>query len=308
MKWIIGISVIAVMAGFAATMTIPAQTITPDEATLKLFPRETDGLAFVDAAGLRSAPLFQEMITEQLQPKIPLPLQEFSKATDFAIDRDLEHLTIGRIGPRQMLVIAQARYDRFRAEQFFNDKQVPAETYLGRVLYRPDREGAISFIDNLIIGGHADAVKKAIDRLAAPAESVLQNTELLGAIKTIEAGNQVWAAGDFDGDLLAIQREAPAQLAELVKSLKSGTYQMRIDQDVHARASGTFTDTEKARTTSDLFRGLVAAAKLQESRHEDMIRLLDGVRIRNSGASMTVNFDASGELVKKLQAPRTRAN
>ena len=34
MKWILGSSIMAIAMGWAATATIPAATITPDEATL----------------------------------------------------------------------------------------------------------------------------------------------------------------------------------------------------------------------------------------------------------------------------------
>ena len=62
MKWIVGVSVVAaVVFGMVATITIPAQTIVPDQAVLKLFPAETQGIAFVDLAALRNTPLGQEV-------------------------------------------------------------------------------------------------------------------------------------------------------------------------------------------------------------------------------------------------------
>ena len=66
MKWILGVTTIAVVIGVVATMSIPAQTITPDEATLKLFPSETQGIGFVDVAGLRGSTLFNDLILQKL--------------------------------------------------------------------------------------------------------------------------------------------------------------------------------------------------------------------------------------------------
>ncbi len=307
MKWILGFSVLAVVLGMAATMTIPAQTITPDEAVLRLFPRETDGVAFIDAASLRSAPLYDETVAAQFKARIPPELAQFAEATGFAIDRDLDRVTIGRFGARQLVAVAHARYDRFKVEQYLNDKQIQTETYLGRVIFHPRGEGGISFIDDLVIAGQTDAVKKVIDRLAAPAESALQNPDIVNAIRTIEAGSHVWGVGAFDQSLLGIHRGLPPQVGEFIKALKSGTYQMRLDSGVHAVATGQFADSESARAAGNLLRGLVAVAKFQVSRQPDMIQLLDGVQVQQSGLSMTVNFNASGDSLKKLQALRRPA-
>ncbi len=307
MKWILGFSAIAVVVGMAATMTVPAQTITPDEATLKLFPRETAGLAFIDVASLRSAPLYDEAVAAQFKAKLPPEVAQFGEATGFVVDRDLDRVTVARLKNRQMVAVAHATYDTFKVEQYLNDKQISTETYLGRVIFHPRGEGGVSFIDNMVIAGQTDAVKQVIDRLAAPAENALQNADIVNAIRTVEAGSQVWAVGEFDRSLLGIQRGTPPQIGEFIQALKSGTYQMRVDSDVHVAATGQFADSESARKAGDLLRGLVAVAKFQVSRQPDMIQLLDGVQVQQSGLSMMVNFDASGDLLKKLQSRRRSA-
>jgi hypothetical protein len=302
MKWILGASVVAVIAGMAATMTVPAQTITPDEAVLRLFPRETNGVAFIDVAALRSAPLYDETVAAQFKAKMPADMVEFGEATGFVVDRDLDRVTVARLEGRRLVAVAHANYDKFKVEQYLNDKQMRTETYLGRVIFHRRGEGGFSFVDNLVIAGNTDAVKKVIDRLAAPADNLLQNSEIMSSIKEIEAGSQVWAVGEFDSRLLLpMGRGVPEQIVEPLKALQSGTYQMRIDHDLHAVATGRFGDSESARMTGDLLRGLVAIAKLQLSRQPDMIQLLDGVRVEQNGSSMTVNVDASGDALKKLQ-------
>ena len=80
---------------------------------------------------------------------------------------------------------------------------------------------------------------------------------------------------------------------------------MRIDTDVHARATGTFSDENAARNISDLARGALAVAKMQVAKQQpDMVRVLDGIQVSNSGTTLTVRVDESGEeLLKKLQKP-----
>jgi hypothetical protein len=308
MRWILGVTAMAVVVGLVATISIPAQTVTPDEATLKLFPPETEGIAFVDVAGLRNAPLFQDLILKNLPGALPREMQELVDATGFDVRNDVDRVTIGRTGRNSALAIAQARYDKFKLEQFITDKaddDLVTETYLGRVIYKGDNDDhpgsfGVAFIDNLIVGGSLPSVKQAIDRMAAPAPNVFQNTELMNDIRTIDAGHQIWAVGKID--IGPFGGRGPAEkLGQMAGQLKSGTYQMRIDQDVHAKVTGSFGSAEMAKATNDMLRGLLTVAKLQLANEEKLVRLLDGVAVESSNEKLTVTVNARGDQLKELE-------
>src|SRR5437879_1989355 len=129
MKWIFGASVLALTLGWVGTATIPAATITPDESILRYFPAETQSIAFVDAASLRSAPLVQSVLDQGRFRSLPPALNEFMDGTGFDVRRDLDRVTIGTISARERLVVAEAHYDKFKAEQYVRDKGTEMETY-----------------------------------------------------------------------------------------------------------------------------------------------------------------------------------
>ncbi|HYR92073.1 MAG TPA: hypothetical protein VE422_48955 [Terriglobia bacterium] len=298
MKWIVGFSIIAAIVGVIATTTIPAATITPDQAILKFFPQETEGVAFIDVAGLRNSPLAKDYLDGKFA-RLPRGAQEFEEATGFSVQRDLDRVTVGRLGEREILAVVEGTFDPVKFEQFAGEKGAQSETYRGRAIYRHDH-GAVAFVDNVVLAGSYDAVKKSIDQVSLPGSPTLRS-DLLDSIKTIDAGNQVWAVGDFYPEQLPPQ-VARTPAANLIREFKGGTYQMRVDQDIHARAIGNFSSAEHARSAADLARGAIALAKLQASRMPDQtfVQALDGIQIANSGASLTVNIDASGEVLKKL--------
>ena len=99
MKWIVGVSIFfATALGWVATTTIPAATITPDEATLKYFPAETESIAFVDVAALRDVPLVHDALYQgQLKSMTP-EIGGFIDSTGFDVRRDLDSVMIGRSG------------------------------------------------------------------------------------------------------------------------------------------------------------------------------------------------------------------
>ncbi len=300
MKWIIGASVLAVAMGLAAIMTIPAATITPDEATLKLLPPETKGVAFIDVAALRDAPLVKQALASDHFKHLNLDLERLKNETGFDVHRDLEKVTLATLGPRQGIAIVQGQFDRVRIEQLLNEKsRMSSEVHMGRTLYGDDQK-AVTFIDNLIVVGERNTIKKAIDQISVPGAQPLRS-DLLEAIKTIEAGNQIWATGDISIHDLPGGFHGPAPALEMLKTFRSGTYQMRVDRDVYAKAVCNFEDAGAAKNLSEMARGFLAVAKLQVAKERDLLHALDGIQVSNSGTSVTVTIDEPGDLLLKLK-------
>jgi hypothetical protein len=302
MKWIAGVCLVAGLVGAMASITIPAATVTPDLEVLKLYPRETLGIAHVDAAALRNSSLVQELLKSGLAKDSELT--EFSEATGIVLERDIDEVTAGMTANKQVLAVVKARYDRLRLEQFLRDKNVRADTYQGWQIYSKENnrnDPVIALVDNFVLIGNEQLVRGAIERKAAPGASVLDNNEVMDAVNTIEAGNQIWAAGRITADQLPLPRRRPAQADELLKSLEGGTYQMRIDQDVHVKAEGDFANLEHARALTDMARGFISVARLQLAQAPDMLKLLDGIRVDATGSTVIVNFDAPGDLIQKFR-------
>ena len=71
MKWIVGLSMIAIAMGWVATATVPAAPVSIDPTSLKFLPQETTGVAVIDVAGLRGAPLVQTQLEKvTVAPKL----------------------------------------------------------------------------------------------------------------------------------------------------------------------------------------------------------------------------------------------
>ena len=302
MKWILGASVLAMTLGFAATATIPAATITPDETLLRYFPKETQGIAFVDVAALRDVPLVKEALSKKELKPVPDGINEFMQHTGFDVWRDVNHAMIGKIGSSDRLVVADAQYDEFKVAQFLRDKGKEPQTYLGRAIYI-DADVAVSFINSTILLGSENSVKAAIDKITYPGGAVQIDSGLVDAIRTIEAGNQVWAVGTgFELTMPATGLEG-TPVAGIYKSLRRGTYQMRVDRDIHARATAEFDDTNTATNLADMARGFIALAKIQVAKEQpDMLNVLDGIQVSSNGSSIVAQIEESGDLLMKFPA------
>jgi hypothetical protein len=309
MKWIVGVSVVAAMTFAIATITIPAQTIFPDQTVLKLFPAETQGVAFVDLAALRNSPLGMEVMAQgaPFAPRQP-KLQDFMAATGFNFQQDVDRVTVGKVDSRRMMFVIQARYDRFKVERYLADHVTRLDTYMGRTVYEDrDLDFGVTFVEDLVIAGYTDAVKKAVEQASVPASTIALRPDLMAAIRNFEAGSQVWGAGEFHFDELPLAQLPPqavgaGPILQVLKTLQGGTYQMRVDTGIHAKATANFTSAEDAKTLSDLSRGMIALVKTQVAvPNPDLLHVLDGVQVSNSGTQMVVNIDEPGDLVKKFR-------
>ena len=309
MKWIFGASILALTLGWAGTATIPAATITPDESLLKYFPPETKGVAFIDVASLRNAPLVQSVLSQGRFQSLPPAVNDFVESTGFDVRRDLDRVTVGTISALDRLVVAEARYDRFKAEQYVKDKGAESETYLGRTVYRTGEfqqgrsysEGAVTFLDSMILFGTESAVKQGLDRMTYPG-GVQISSDLMDAIRTIEAGNQIWAVGNALELNLPAGELSQTPAMQIMQSLRRGTYQMRIDRDIHARALADFTDANTASNLADMAKGFIAVAKLQVSKQQpDLVHVLDGIQVSSSGSTVTAQIEEPGDLLMKFR-------
>ena len=300
MKWTLGVLLSAILMGWAASAVIPATPVSIDAVSLKFLPPETLAIAFIDVAALRNAPLFQDTFNAK-DAAFPSDMNEFIIATGVDPNRDIDRVTIAKLGAGVGFAIVQGRFDKFKVEQFLKDKGRRPEAYLGQMIYR-DGNNAFVLLDDVVVAGQLNAVHKAIDQMQLPGSFPVRS-DLKKSIETIEPGNQVWAAGDVSiSDLGAFGIRGPAPAVEMMKSLKTGTYQMRVDTGISARATGDFADAESAMNFGDLARGTLAVAKLQVARQRpDMLQLLDGIQVSYSSTSVTVRIEESGEQLKKLK-------
>jgi len=306
MKWIVGVAMISIAMGWAATATIPGATVTIDPTSLKFLPPETQGLAVIDVAGLVGTPLVQDAVKNRpLIQNAPQDLQEFIAATGIDPMKDINTVTVAKLGMKDAFFVVQGRIDKFKVQQYLVGKGKQPDGYLGQTIYYDrvdhDKDGAIAVLDNLLLFGQATAVKKGLEQMQIPGSSPLRS-DLLAAIQTIDAGNQIWGVGDVSvSDLPATGLRGPAPVMDMLKTLQRGTYQMRVDTGVHIRATGSFADADSAKNISDVATGALAIAKLQVAKGQpDMLQALDGIQVNNSGTTLTLKIDEPGDLLKKV--------
>lgn len=291
MKWAAAVLLFAGAAVFAAA---PASI---DNAALRFLPAQTAGVVFIDAASLRDAPLVENAFHGR-GLSVSGRAGRFVALTGIDPQHDIDAVMIAKLGPGRGFAILTGRIDSAAVEQSLRSKGKTPAAYMGRNLYR-DGSLALAVIGNAAVVGQLDAVQKAIEQSGTG--TVALRNDLLDRMKVIEPGNQIWAVGEFAArDLRWAGVRAPEELLDPVKDLKDAAYEMHVGSSIHARVMGNFADAKSAEDAAETVRSAIELAKAEAATLKpDLIKLLDGIAVRASGVSLTLDVDASADAVSE---------
>ncbi len=302
MKWLIGIfALAATIAGIAITLPPTVEALSPDEALLRIFPKDSTGVMFLDLAELRDNPLVREYFLDRADIQLLGAVAEFARRTGIDPKTDVDQVMLGQTGAHEFLGVARANYDSIVIEQYFRDSDAGSETYSGRVIYRQSlvADWSLSFVEGLVLIGDDGSVRRAIDQWGTTSQSAMDSPELTAAIESIEEGNQVWGVGTLT-EMRLPEAMAPPMAVNLIASLERVTYQLRLDEGLTVSAVGEFAGPDTARRTGDLLRGVVALGKMQVMESDDLIQLFDGLQVDSVESSVKIRFSADGELLRRV--------
>lgn len=266
---------------------------------LRFLSEEPAGVVFVDFGELRQNPFVQGFMEEYVGIQLPERLEDFTASTGFDPKSSLKQL-MGTSVPdgNETLMAVSATFDRARVTQYMTDAGLAFGEDDDVPLFRPDpqRDTIVAFLDGVVLVGGESQVRDALERSRGNLPSALDNAQLLADINAISDGYQVWATGRLDSGGMADQLSGPLQL---IRSIDHGTYQMRIDELVTARAVGHFSDPAEAETVAGLLQGLRGVAMLQGVSN-GFGELLSGILISKEESSVEVRLQVETAVLERL--------
>jgi hypothetical protein len=292
-------------AVFVSVMLLAAcagstETTSPAQSLLRFFPEDTSGVVFINFGDLRDQAFIGSLVEQNAGIETPEELSEFEAATGFDFERDVRQLMAGSAGEGRSLIVVDAMYDLDRVVDYLTGEGMRSGDYQGTPLFRPDaeEEARVAFLgDVAVIGGEAE-VRSAIDRLAGSSPSALDNAQLLADVEEVgQGGYQVWATGRIDPEMIPDQAGGGAM--ELLSALERGTYQMRFDDAITARAIAEFSSPDQARTAASLLEGLRGMAMIQGAATE-FGDLLSEILIANNESRVEIQLNVDTAVLERL--------
>jgi hypothetical protein len=254
-------------------------------------PPDTLALAGIRMDQLRATPVYHRLAEQNRLPRF----DDFA-GTGFDPKRDVRELLLANDG-RNSLLIASGKFD------VKVPGSVKASGYRGYTLYGNNENAVFAFIDKATaVAGPAPAVHAAIDRYrsghgGAPAALLARAGDLPGAAQ-IWAVTSGWAG--LRPETLRNMGNA-ANLDRVLRSVRDAALAADLRSGVHAAATGDCRTEQDARTLSESLRGLVGLGRLSvPDSQPEMLRVYDGIQVKQEGRSVKVNVDIPQDLTNQL--------
>lgn len=270
-----------------------------DAALAPLIPADTQLLAGFRLDKLKNTPFYATYVEGK---KIPM-LEEFARKTGLDPRKDLWEIVAASNGKRHLLLIRGKFGEMFGFEPKIQIEGMRRLNYKSFPVYATG-DYALMFIQSgVAMAGPLDLLQSVIDNRDNPKEKPPQ--ALLDLVGTLPGDAQFWVATNNGGALIP---DVPvtgnmANFARMATALQRFTLSANLSKGLDLKVNGLYPDDRIATQAGNALKGFVGIARLQtKSDQTDLLRLYDGIVVRQEGTEVTITAQAPFELIEKLRS------
>jgi hypothetical protein len=282
----------------------------PGDDELRYVPEDAAIVAYANVRDVMQSELRQRLVKLD-ESSEERGRDEFLKETGIDIERDITHVVAfmtakgGSGHEPNGVILARGRFNPARLEALAVEHGGHVESYKGKKLFTgmggKSRHGAshessmaLSFVeDGLVVMGHADLVRQAIDR-GGSGRSVKDNPDFKSRLGGM-AGGSVWAVGRFDS--IASRANLPSEVSDRIPPITWFSASGHINGGMQAQLTAEVQTEEAANNLRDIIRGFTALAKMSAGNRPEMQALWPDVELGGTGTSVSVSFSVSSALL-----------
>ena len=204
--------------------------------------------------------------------------------------------------------IAQGQFDTQTILANFRKEKIKPTVLRSNHIYPMGRSGMVlCFVDpsTMVFGGN-DAVKKALNARDGYAPSMLTNSPMMSAMRSVDS-EDLWSILDSQGTQ-TMMRQVLGQAGSVTnfdtvkKRLQQSWYSMDFEHGVHFNLTILTGDTFTAATMSSLLTAAILVRKMSSTAAEKAA--LNDTTVSSSSGQLAINFAASDtEFMSLLQSP-----
>lgn len=283
-----------------------------------------DDLAFVpDSAQLIAYADVRRLMDSELRQKIRPALESAARpsltleAIGLNLETDVDSLTVASLASptpgattsspasvtEHSLAIARGRFDTTRIEATLRNDGAVVDEYRGTRLVTKDGRTVAFVQTGLVIAGHANAVRLALDTKAAGSGSVRQDEGLMQQLRRVDDGN-AWMVAQFES--LQATKALPIPMAGQLPAISWVAASGQVTSGLTARLFVEGRDDTAASDLREVVRGFVALARLQTGAQAEFAQLLDSIELTGDGRTVAVKFTVPGEFFERFSGTSAR--
>ncbi|MGE5812902.1 MAG: hypothetical protein ACM36C_00290 [Acidobacteriota bacterium] len=300
---------VAYYGGFPA---LSASRTGPNE--LSYVPPDSALVAYADVQAVMSSQ-FRQKLREAI-PVQESERNEFEQKTGIDVERDIQYV-IAAIGADAAeggsgVVLARGNFNQGRLEALAREHGGEVRDYRGAKMVvtvheraAEDRDapehtgmhknGAMAFLEpGLIAVGDEAGLKRAVDA-HQNGQNISGNDEMMRLVADIEPGSNAWAVGRFDA--LRNRERLPEQVNNQLSAVKWFAATGHVNGGVSGTLRAEARDEAAADNLRDVFRGLLALAKLQGGSDPRAAALVQSLQLGGTGKTVLLSFSVPAEVI-----------
>lgn len=294
---------------------------------LALLPEDATGVAFVNIEQMRQSPFFNMMIDSlEMHTHDNDDLRDFVDATGFNLEKDVEAIYAAfltdtyqeaRDQHDNALVIAIGNFDAEKITAYINHKHhdgpMVSEAYQSYTIYLPEKKharrsdhsrAAFCFADSRhLIAGSIDQVKACLDKLQQNNSRI--SDDLARQLESLKYKNGAW----FTLNTKNLVQEAISNMSDhqlgrmpVIEQIQQLGFSMHLDDKLHLQGIGHFSSDESAQSFHDVFKGLLATAKLAVSSDRQSVDIINKMKVENQQNRVQFQIDINRAEIERLKS------
>jgi hypothetical protein len=302
---------VAYYGGFPA---LSASRTGPNE--LSYVPPDSAVVAYADVQAVMSSQ-FRQKLREAI-PVQESERNEFEQKTGIDVERDVQYV-IAAMGADAAeggsgVVLARGNFDQGRLEALAREHGGQVQNYRGakmiivshtsedrdpsdesRKPLHTSKNGAMAFLEpGLIAVGDEPGLRRAVDA-HQNGQNISGNDEMMRLVADIEPGSNAWAVGRFDA--LRNRERLPEQVNNQLSAVKWFAATGHVNGGVSGTLRAEARDEAAADNLRDVFRGLLALAKLQGGSDPRAAALVQSLQLGGTGKTVMLSFSVPAEVI-----------
>jgi hypothetical protein len=300
---------VAYYGGFPA---LSASRTGPNE--LSYVPPDSAVVAYADVQAVMSSH-FRQKLREAI-PVQESERNEFEEKTGINVERDVQYV-IAAMSPDAAeggsgVVLARGNFDPGRLEALAREHGGQVQDYRGAKMIvamheraaedpaapqhmRTHKNGAMAFLEpGLIAVGDEPGLKRAIDA-HQNGQNISGNEEMMRLVGDIEAGSNAWAVGRFDA--LRNRERLPEQINNQLSAVKWFAATGHVNGGISGTLRAEARDEAAAENLRDVFRGLLALARLQGGSDPRAAAVVQSLQLGGTGKTVILSFAVPAEVI-----------
>ncbi len=275
------------------------------EEILKMLPKESAGIIFVNIERISGTKFFRELTSTNRE-----------KIEKWGIDpeKDIHFVGIaisGKIMPGKKtagLVVMNVDYKKELILSNLKKEglDIAEEKYKNALIIsgidKKNKDLRMAFIGNNFLGiGNEELLKKAIDLKAGKGENILKNSQLMSLVKDLNQESFLWGASLIPRkDIKGMLEKNPQ--AKIFESIKAVSFFMDYNNTGYQGELNLHSDDEaKINQMADFLNGIKAMISMGKSQSPELQELLSGINISAEPTRVKVAVNLTEDLIMKLK-------